>query len=510
MSMPSRRSGSRALRPQPEQLEGRQLLSKLVTGMDIDGDTFTLKLEGAGDLRVIKQNGADGNPQSLDSMSQINMIEVAGANPNKTRLIGQVTKGPLGDGRVFFNEFNEIGGRSVSLPGSNGIRVIDIEGFWLGNTFPNTTASSQVTAPSINIPDGVVTMRFGGADATFNIPSTSTTANTLTVNLGLPLTTGTSIIADKIISGARPGSTTTSPPLQDSVTFSVAGRLNLFQANEIDGNSSFPPTGFLGGGGTIVISAPEPQSLITGQIGDVRIGGNATNFAVQTNDKISNYYVGGEANNVFVLSPGGARNLYFGKGLDTVIIDAHTIENLEANRDAVNSFVSVERSMGRIVIGGDVVNTQVLSGYQLNLSQEFSSQTAPTTMPSAQDGGGMTVLIAGDVTDSVFAASVEPFLGTFGTSNDLNIPHAHIDAKVEGFIDNSFATPDSPNTAFFAQKVHLAHGPVIPPVVPEAPFGPTVYHRGQHGLAGPNALKPKHQTSTQAARRARSRTPSNS
>ena len=52
-----------------------------------------------------------------------------------------------------------------------------------------------------------------------------------------------------------------------------------------------------------------------GQIGFVRIGGNATNFStVLTNSQIANFYVGGETNNVNVLAPTSIRNLYFGRG----------------------------------------------------------------------------------------------------------------------------------------------------------------------------------------------------
>ena len=66
------------------------------------------------------------------------------------------------------------------------------------------------------------------------------------------------------------------------------------------GNAAFPSSGFSGGqfaqpgGGTIVTSQPDPTQQITGQIGFVRVGGNATNFSVQTNDKVSDYYIGGE------------------------------------------------------------------------------------------------------------------------------------------------------------------------------------------------------------------------
>ena len=254
------------------------------------------------------------------------------------------------------------------------------------------------------------------------------------------------------------------------MVFTVDGRLNNFQANSIVGNSNFPTTGFRGGGGVLVVSQTDPASGITGQIGFVRVGGNATNLGVQTNDKISNFYIGGETNNVHLLAPNGSRAIAFGKGMDTVTILSHYIDSLQANRGALNSDVTVDRAVGRITFGGDVVNTNFLSGYQQSLSTVFQSQAAPTTMPSAQDGGAIhNLLIAGNVMNSVFAASAQPENGTFGP-NDINLPHGLIKAKVGGTIDNSTATPDSPTKILYSKYVALAHGPVIPPSIPELPL----------------------------------------
>src|SRR5512135_3294508 len=62
---------NRALRPAPEDLEDRQMLSRMFTGTDpTTGATWTLQLIGPGSLDVTKQ--ADG---------AINQITVAGAEP---------------------------------------------------------------------------------------------------------------------------------------------------------------------------------------------------------------------------------------------------------------------------------------------------------------------------------------------------------------------------------------------------------------------------------------------
>lgn len=497
MTKPIRRP--RALRPLTESLETRNLLSKFLTGQDVDGDTWALVLIGPGDLRVVNQNGPDGNPVPLGHPGLINTIEIAGGDPHVTRLVGKVTKGPGGDGKVFFQKMAEIGGRSERLASGNGIESIDIPGFWLGFTNPTSGATPGTPAASITIPDGVITLRFGGADTTAFFGNNNSNRldqnnqnDQFTVNLGLPQTTGSSIIVDKVITSAQAGqaSPTGGPgtPTQDSVTFTATGRLNLFQANEIDGSTAFPATGFNGGGGTIVNSSPDVVNQITGQIGTVRIGGNATDFAAQTNDKVNTFFVGGETNHVFLLAPAGSRDLLFGKGMDNVTIHTHTISTLQANRGALNSDVTVDRSAGKVIIGGDAVNTNILSGYQQSLGTEFQQQQPPTTPPNAQDGGAMTVLVAGDVMDSVFAASVEPSNGIFGTPQDLKLPSGTIQAKLEGKIDNSTATPDSPTTAFYAKHVKLVQGPVFPPSVVEPPFHGTVFHMGQLGLSAPNPL----------------------
>jgi hypothetical protein len=91
----------------------------------------------------------------------------------------------------------------------------------------------------------------------------------------------------------------------------------------------------------------------------------------------------------------------------------------------------------------------------------------------------MTALVGGNITDSVFAASVQPFNSAapgspftpvYGDPHDIVLPTGQIAAKVTGIINNSTATPSKPDTAFYANQVHLNRGPVIPPNVPQPPY----------------------------------------
>jgi hypothetical protein len=251
------------------------------------------------------------------------------------------------------------------------------------------------------------------------------------------------------------------------------------------------------------LTNPQLSGGVTGQIGDVRVGGNATNFSTLVYDatgtggaKLSNFSVGGETNNVLIVAPNSARNLYFGKGMDTVDVASNVINTIKANRGALNSTVFTDRTISRLQFGGDVANSDFLSGYQQSYTtiindvtgqgsvSVFNPTPSPVPLPfplNAQTGGGMTVLVAGNVIDSVFAASTEPGITpqntpsattpVFGTSGDLRLPGGHISEKVEGTINNSSATPASPTKAFYAKTVLVNSGPVIPPNVPQPPYG---------------------------------------
>jgi hypothetical protein len=507
MSMRKHLGRSRALRPSAESLEERQLLSATVSGTDTAGDKWTLTLQGKGTLQVVKQDDSSGNPGALDSATEINSITVAGTDPRSSILIGTVVPAAGSDGRVFFNTLKEVPNHSDLTGVGLGMLAINMPDFYLGYT-GSTMPATNAPVAEISIPDGVNSLRFGGVDTTkffgtaADSPSGDNQNDEFLVNLGIPYAIGTSIVVNNVISNTEPGvtpsgSTTPGSPTQKSVVFQVGGRINLFQANEIEGNTTNAAAAAGFTGGTIVSSIADPVTAITGEIGFVRIGGDATNFSVVTNNTLANMYIGGETNNVAVLTPNGSRNFYFGKGLDTTTILTHSIENLYANRDALNSTVTSERMIGNMSIGGDVSNTTVLSGYQAGLANlemsaqtnigELDSTTAPTAItqitPVAQANGQITAFISGNVTNSVFAASGLPISqvqsstltsGTqsFGNSGDVFLPLSRITARVEGSIQNSTATPNMPTTAFYAKTVNFTHGVVVPPHVVEPPLPP--------------------------------------
>ena len=145
-----------------------------------------------------------------------------------------------------------------------------------------------------------------------------------------------------------------------------------------------PQTPLLPGGTYLVSDVLSGSALTTGQIGDIRIGGNATNFTAfaletdtftpppsvdpVTGPQVSNFFIGGQTDNVILVAPSGSRNVFFGQGMDNVFINTEFIQNLQANRGAVGSAVTVKRNIGNMVMGGDVINTVIQSGYDQDLS----------------------------------------------------------------------------------------------------------------------------------------------
>jgi hypothetical protein len=602
MPIPSRHT----LRPAAESLEARQLLSALstqisaqVSGIDPRGDRWTLTLYGPGTLNVVDDTGTAFTKANQSTPREINTITVSGTVTSKSRLVGQVTPGTNSDGRVFFQTLNiEPTGAypqldpNLTLPRAstpqNGIAAVDIPHFWLGHTsttkpsFPSQLHTGiqggfQV-AGGINATEGIQNLRFGGVDTTFTpaggTPLNQTSQNNeFIVNLGLPIAIGTSVIVDRVVTDAQTvaatGTGTTGSVFQQSVTFLVTGRLNLFQANEIDGNATpantttrtptAVPSQFSNGaptpptpaaslaGGTYVVSM---GGAVTGQIGDIRIGGNVTNFTAfalstdvfsapvesSTDPKVSNFFIGGETNNVLLIAPGGSRNVYFGLGMDNTKINTLYIQNLQANRGAVNSTVTADREIQNMIFGGDVINTNIQAGYVQTLhayanvpavnvtsaTGAFNGTPVPDitntiqntftgiNQPLAHGGGAIRGRIAGNVTNSIISASVNPdpsginspgqfqlpagHTFPFGAPENIVLPHGIINVKVEGRIDNSglqsgtspFVDPNIPsNSAFFARHTSISTGPVIPPNVPSAPYpSPTIFHRGQRQLKG--------------------------
>ncbi|WP_165252626.1 hypothetical protein [Paludisphaera soli] len=551
--------------------------SAVVSGTDADGDRWTMTLYGPGTLNVVDPTGQAFTQANAATPDLIHTITVAGTVTHASRLVGRVEAAAGGDGKVFFQNLNvqnngafgQIDANNVQRRGNtaqNGIALVDMPDFWLGRNSPSaSTISSDIhsgffLAGGITAPEGINVLRFGGVDVNYTPAGAtplvnSAQKNEFVVNLGLPVSTGTTIIVDSVTTnaGTSVASGSTTPTVnQQSVTFLVSGRINLFQANQINGNTApgLAPTQFNPSattptaGGTYLVSQ---GADVTGQIGYVRVGGAATNFTTFAlassifsgspgdvlDPKVTNFLIGGETNNVMLIAPGGSRDVSFGRGMDNVVINSQWIEHLHANRGAVNSKVTVSRTLDNLKLGGDLVNSLIQSGYTQTLSAEANSpgsafsagggafngvapkaidsrtfnSFAGQSLPSAHGGGGINAQIAGSVVNSVVSVSVDPDPSglndpgefqqvtskrfPFGAPENVVLPRGYIYAKIEGEVDNSaiqgtLVSPDVPsNTAFFAKHVDVVKGATFPPKVDSAPFNRKLqYGKAQNALKG--------------------------
>src|SRR5208337_2518750 len=208
-------------------------------------------LYGPGTLNVVDKNGPAFTSAHQFTPDDINTITVSGTITAESRLVGKVTFVPANsDGRVFFQqltinptgEYGQLNPALVHPKAStpqNGIAAVDMPDFWLGETSgtpPTATSnfhSGFVLAGGINAPEGINVLRFGGVDTT-NPPKGGTALNNLgqnyefVIDLGPPIAGGTSIIVNKVITGAAPpgtpgpsGTAASTTVTQDSVTFLV-------------------------------------------------------------------------------------------------------------------------------------------------------------------------------------------------------------------------------------------------------------------------------------------------
>ena len=147
-----------------------------------------------------------------------------------------------------------------------------------------------------------------------------------------------------------------------------------------------------------------------------------------TGPQVSNFFIGGQTDNVILVAPSGSRNVFFGQGMDNVYINTEFIQNLQANRGAVGSAVTVKRNIGNMVMGGDVINTVIQSGYDQDLS-------AVANLP-ANSIQGVTVP-AGSVQRRGPADDHEPDLQCCSRTSPLSAPWHTAEGR---FMEGSRAT----------------------------------------------------------------------
>src|SRR5262249_14596860 len=211
------------LSPRAEGLEARQLLPKQPMGLPVaspnekptaqvggtepNGVHWTLKLYGPGTLNVVDSAGNAFTSATKNTPDYINTITVGGSVTTQTRLVGTTVPAPNGDATVHFENLvvTPTGALSNIDPGlitfkqaQVGIAAIDMPHFYMAHTDTAKPSSasplhtSAMLAGGMNIPGGVINLRFGGVDADFT-PTGGTPlnqtgqSNEFAIDLGLPI-----------------------------------------------------------------------------------------------------------------------------------------------------------------------------------------------------------------------------------------------------------------------------------------------------------------------------------
>ena len=370
-----------------------------------------------------------------------------------------------------------------------------------------TTSTATQPRASINIPDGVNSLRFGGADTTkfFGTDPTQSLAqdgqnDQFLIRLGVPASIGTSIVVNKVISDAQAAAASTTgtanSPTQKSVVFEVAGRINLFQANEIDGNTAIP----------------RPPRRQLRRRDDRRLahrpdqrdhrrdrpssGSAATRPTSRSSDQRQD-----RPTSTSAARPTTSRSSWpRARPATSTSARGPTPDHPDpldreppANRGMTNSNIVSERMIGDLSARrrrestrrSSRATTRASGRHQPDREQRLSQlgqyfQSA-VDHPDARRPGrrqhhdvhrrqhlqlglrglGQPDLAAGRPRGDV----------TFGDPEDVFLPLGKIIAKVQGSIDNSTRVePEMPTTAFYAHTVVKTHGVVVPPNVVEEPI----------------------------------------
>ncbi len=153
-------------------LAGTSNEGKVVSGMDRQGDSWTITVHGPGQVIVTDISPNDG---ALDDA--INTIQIVGSNPRLTYVTGQTSASAriITDGTVPFNH----------LYSANGVKSVILNGFNLEQTAPVSSDVVANVGPEVYFPNGVGTLQFNNIVA---VTDQSTTAQPFDIVIGNPAT----------------------------------------------------------------------------------------------------------------------------------------------------------------------------------------------------------------------------------------------------------------------------------------------------------------------------------
>jgi hypothetical protein len=140
------------------------------TFTDDDGDSYTLKLTGPGQMQFLPDD------PDLNGEGPIGLVRLTGTDPAKSTLSIAVKTAPSGDGRVGINRIQGSGLKSISAAASNLVGTVDLTGLLGGLTIHDVKAgatvhalgsSSQKTTISAHVVVDNVAFNLGSSIASF-------------------------------------------------------------------------------------------------------------------------------------------------------------------------------------------------------------------------------------------------------------------------------------------------------------------------------------------------------
>jgi hypothetical protein len=269
---------------------------KTLTGQDRQGDTWTLKLTGPGEIIVTDISPNDG---VLDD--ELNTIQLVGTSLTQSVLTGTVAPSPRipSDATQLATvgtlEFN-------SLIATTGVKTINLNGFILTDTVTPAGGTGLNASTTINLAGGVQNLSFEGIDARLPVSQDPVPINVTIGNPTTPLKIKPSIRIDHIYNTAYDDTSAAVPvgplttPTVDIVINGAAANLDFVSITQQPNVSLLVPSSTIPVVNTPVDQIPPNTAayqyrfpivgttgrtaIQTTAVGSLKVNGSATNVTV--------------------------------------------------------------------------------------------------------------------------------------------------------------------------------------------------------------------------------------
>ena len=233
----------------PAELDALDNRGKLITGKDRSGNEYVIAVHGPGEVIV-----TDVTPNDGVLADDLDTIQIVGADPRRTEVIGQVTASArsLTNGTTRFQ-------RLVSL---NGVKSVKLNGFTLTQTIQPPDGAPNYSNTGISLPGGVGLLQFHDIEGRFDTSTTNVPIRVVIGAEGTRLRTAPIIRIDNIFN-----------TVGDSLVPSTPGVPQTAPTVEILVNGRIRHLDFLSAGAEPIIAGQQanfPTVSITGRTSILR------------------------------------------------------------------------------------------------------------------------------------------------------------------------------------------------------------------------------------------------